>query len=102
MVNLSKIDTSTYKALGFKSKTIGQTIIKEVFQTKVKQFKTVAALVAHLQPKISDMIKLGFDVNDKKLSKQLRKIKSLSKSIDKLDKPSDTRKRILKQTEYTR
>ena len=89
MVNLSKIDTSTYKALGFKSKTIGQTIIKEVFQTKVKQFKTVAALVAHLQPKISDMIKLGFDVNDKKLSKQLRKIKSLSKSIDKLDKNID-------------
>ena len=89
MVSLRKIDSSTYKSLGFKSKTIGQTIIKEVLKTKVDQFQTVAALVQHLQPKISNLINIGLDVNDKKLSKQLRKLKSLSKKIDKLDKKID-------------
>jgi len=89
MVNLRKIDSSTYKALGFKSKTIGQTMIKEVFKTKVDKFETVAALVQHLQPKISELLRLGFDVNDKKLNKQLRKLKSLSKKVDKLDKKID-------------
>ena len=85
MVNLSKIDAGTYKSLGFKSKTIAQNMIKEVLQTKVKQFKSVAALVQHLRPKISDLIKMGFDVNDKKVNAQLKSIKKLSKNIAKLD-----------------
>jgi len=79
MVNLSKIDAGTYKSLGFKSKTIAQNMIKEVFQTKVKQFKSVAALVQHLRPKISDLIKIGFDVNDKKVNAQLKYKKIIKK-----------------------
>ena len=30
MVNLSRIDKNVYKSLGFKNKSIGQTMIKEV------------------------------------------------------------------------
>ena len=41
-------------------------MIKEVLQTKVTNFKTVPALVQHLRPKISSLINMGFDVNDKK------------------------------------
>jgi len=89
MVNLSKIDAGTYKSLGFKSKTIAKNMIQEVLQTKVKQFKSVAALVQHLRPKISDLIKIGFDVNDKKVNAQLKSIKKLSKNIAKLDKKID-------------
>ena len=83
MVNLSKINASTYKSLGFKSKTIAQTMIKEVLQTKVKQFQTVDALILHLKPKISNLVNLGFDINDKKLNKQLKSIKKISKKVDK-------------------
>jgi len=89
MVNLSRIDKNVYKSLGFKNKSIGQTMIKEVLQTKVTNFKTIPALVQHIKPKISNLINLGFDINDKKLNKQLKKIKKLSKNIDKLDKNID-------------
>ena len=41
MVNLSRIDKNVYKSLGFKNKSIGQTMIKEVLQTKVTNYKTV-------------------------------------------------------------
>ena len=85
MVNLSRIDKNVYKSLGFKNKSIGQTMIKEVLQTKVTNFKTIPALVQHIKPKISNLVNLGFDINDKKLNKQLKKIKKLSKNIDKLD-----------------
>ena len=47
MVNLSRIDKNVYKSLGFKNKSIGQTMIKEVLQTKVTNFKTIPALVQH-------------------------------------------------------
>ena len=89
MVNLSRIDKNIYKSLGFKNKSIGQTMIKEVLQTKVTNFKTIPALVQHLKPKISNLINMGFDVNDKKMYKQLKKIKKLSKNIDKLDEKID-------------
>jgi hypothetical protein len=44
MVNLSRIDKNVYKSLGFKNKSIGQTMIKEVLQTKVTNFKTIPAV----------------------------------------------------------
>ena len=44
MVNLSRIDKNVYKSLGFKNKSIGQTMIKEVLQTKVTNYKTIPAL----------------------------------------------------------
>jgi hypothetical protein len=83
MVNLSRIDKDVYKSLGFKNKSIGQTMIKEVLRTKVTNFKTVPALILHLKPRISNLINLGFDVNDKKLNKQLKSIKKISKKVDK-------------------
>jgi 5-methylcytosine-specific restriction enzyme A len=85
MVNLSTIDKNVYKSLGFKNKSIGQTMIKEVLQTKVTNFKTIPALVQHIKPKISNLINMGFDVNDKKMYKQLKSIKNISKKIEKLD-----------------
>jgi 5-methylcytosine-specific restriction enzyme A len=85
MVNLSTIDKNVYKSLGFKNKSIGQTMIKEVLQTKVTNFKTIPALVQHLKPRIRNLINLGFDINDKKLNKQLKSIKNISKKIEKLD-----------------
>jgi 5-methylcytosine-specific restriction enzyme A len=85
MVNLSRIDKNVYKSLGFKNKSIGQTMIKEVLQTKVTNFKTIPALVQHIKPKISNLINMGFDVNDKKMYKQLKSIKNISKKIEKLD-----------------
>jgi 5-methylcytosine-specific restriction enzyme A len=85
MVNLSRIDKNVYKTLGFKNKSIGQTMIKEVLQTKVTNFKTIPALVQHIKPKISNLINMGFDVNDKKMYKQLKSIKNISKKIEKLD-----------------
>jgi hypothetical protein len=51
MVNLSTIDKNVYKSLGFKNKSIGQTMIKEVLQTKVTNFKTIPALVQHIKPR---------------------------------------------------
>ena len=89
MVNLSTIDKNVYKSLGFKNKSIGQTMIKEVLQTKVTNYKTVPALLQHIKPRISNLINLGFDINDKKLYKQLKNIKKLSKNIDKLDEKID-------------
>ena len=83
MVNLSTIDKNVYKSLGFKNKSIGQTMIKEVLQTKTTNFKTVPALVQHLRPKISNLMNMGFDVNDKKVYNQLKK---LSKKVNTLDK----------------
>jgi hypothetical protein len=50
MVNLSRIDKNVYKSLGFKNKSIGQTMIKKRF-TKVTNFKTIPALVQHIKPK---------------------------------------------------
>ena len=44
MVNLARIDKNVYKSLGFKNKSIGQTMIKEVLQTKVTNYKTIPAL----------------------------------------------------------
>jgi hypothetical protein len=85
MVNLSRIDKNVYKSLDFKNKSIGQTMIKEVLQTKVTNFKTIPALVQHIKPKISNLINMGFDVNDKKMYKQLKSIKNISKKIEKLD-----------------
>ena len=85
MVNLSRIDKNVYKSLGFKNKSIGQTMIKEVLQTKVTNYKTVPALLQHIKPRISNLINLGFDINDKKLNKQIKGIKKISKKIDKLD-----------------
>jgi 5-methylcytosine-specific restriction enzyme A len=83
MVNLARIDKNVYKSLGFKNKSIGQTMIKEVLQTKVTNFKTIPALLQHLKPRISNLINLGFDINDKKLNKQIKGIKNISKKIDK-------------------
>ena len=85
MVNLARIDKNVYKSLGFKNKSIGQTMIKEVLQTKVTNYKTVPALLQHIKPRISNLINLGFDINDKKLNKQLKSIKNISKKIEKLD-----------------
>jgi 5-methylcytosine-specific restriction endonuclease McrA len=83
MVNLSRIDKNVYKSLGFKNKSIGQTMIKEVLQAKVTNYKTVPALVEHLKPRIRNLVNLGFDINDKKLNKQIKGIKKISKKIDK-------------------
>jgi len=88
MVNLSRIDKNVYKSLGFKNKSIGQTMIKEVLQTKVTKYKTIPVLLQHIKPRISNLVNLGFDINDKKLYKQLKNIKKLSKNIDKLDERS--------------
>jgi hypothetical protein len=97
MVNLSRIDKNVYKSLGFKNKTIGQTMIKEVLQTKVTNFKTVPALVQHLKPRISNLINMGFDVNDKKIYKQLKSIKNISKKIEKLDINNKDAEKITKE-----
>ena len=83
MVNLSRIDKNVYKSLGFKNKSIGQTMIKEVLQTKVTNYKTVPALVEHLKPRIRNLVNLGFDINDKKLNKQIKGIKKKSKKLIK-------------------
>ena len=83
MVNLARIDKNVYKSLGFKNKSIGQTMIKEVLQTKVTNFKTIPALLQHLKPRISNLVNLGFDINDNKLNKQIKGIKKISKKIDK-------------------
>ena len=83
MVNLSTIDKNVYKSLGFKNKSIGQTMIKEVLQTKVTNYKTVPALLQHIRPRISNLVNLGLDINDKKMYKQLKSIKKISKKIDK-------------------
>ncbi len=83
MVNLSRIDKNVYKSLGFKNKSIGQTMIKEVLQTKVTNYKTVPALLQHIKPRISNLVNLGLDINDKKMYKQLKSIKKISKKIDK-------------------
>ena len=99
MVNLSRIDKNVYKSLGFKNKTIGQTMIKEVLQTKVTNFKTVPALVQHLKPKISNLINMGFDVNDKKIYKQLKSIKNISKKIEKLDIDNKDAEKIINKLE---
>ena len=99
MVNLSRIDKNVYKSLGFKNKTIGQTMIKEVLQTKVTNFKTVPALVQHLKPKISNLINMGFDVNDKKIYKQLKSIKNISKKIEKLDINNKDAEKIINKLE---
>ena len=83
MVNLSRIDKNVYKSLGFKNKSIGQTMIKEVLQTKVTNYKTVPSLLQHIKPRISNLVNLGLDINDKKMYKQLKSIKKISKKIDK-------------------
>ena len=83
MVNLSTIDKDVYKSLGFKNKSVGITLIKEVLKTKVTQYKTVPALVQHIKPKINNLITLGFDVNDKKIYKQLKSIKKIAKQLEK-------------------
>jgi 5-methylcytosine-specific restriction endonuclease McrA len=58
-------------------------MIKEVLQAKVTNYKTVPALVEHLKPRIRNLVNLGFDINDKKLNKQIKGIKKISKKIDK-------------------
>ena len=83
MVNLSRIDKNVYKSLGFKNKSIGQTMIKEVLQAKVTNYKTVPALLQHIKPRISNLVNLGLDINDKKMYKQIKGIKKISKKIDK-------------------
>jgi hypothetical protein len=83
MVNLSRIDKNVYKSLGFKNKSIGQTMIKEVLQTKVTNYKTVTALLQHIKPRISNLVNLGFNINDKKMYKQIKGIKKISKKVDK-------------------
>jgi hypothetical protein len=85
MVNLARIDKNVYKSLGFKNKSIGQTMIKEVLQTKVTNFKTIPALLQHVKPGISNLVNLRFDITDKKMYKQIKGIKKISKKIDKLD-----------------
>jgi 5-methylcytosine-specific restriction enzyme A len=99
MVNLSTIDKNVYKSLGFKNKSIGQTMIKEVLQTKVTNFKTIPALVQHIKPKISNLINMGFDVNDKKMYKQLKSIKNISKKIEKLDINNKDAEKIISKLE---
>jgi hypothetical protein len=99
MVNLSRIDKNVYKSLGFKNKSIGQTMIKEVLQTKVTNFKTIPALVQHIKPKISNLINMGFDVNDKKMYKQLKSIKNISKKIEKLDINNKDAEKIISKLE---
>ena len=83
MVNLSTIDKNVYKSLGFKNKSIGQTMIKQVLQTKVTKYKTVPSLLQHIKPKISNLVNLGFDINDKKMYKQIKGIKKISKKLIK-------------------
>jgi mevalonate pyrophosphate decarboxylase len=99
MVNLSRIDKNVYKSLGFKNKSIGQTMIKEVLQTKVTNFKTIPALVQHIKPKISNLINMGFYVNDKKMYKQLKSIKNISKKIEKLDINNKDAEKIISKLE---
>jgi 5-methylcytosine-specific restriction enzyme A len=99
MVNLSTIDKNVYKSLGFKNKSIGQTMIKEVLQTKVTNFKTIPVLVQHIKPKISNLINMGFDVNDKKMYKQLKSIKNISKKIEKLDINNKDAEKIIDKLE---
>jgi 5-methylcytosine-specific restriction enzyme A len=99
MVNLSRIDKNVYKSLGFKNKSIGQTMIKEVLQTKVTNFKTIPSLVQHLKPRIRNLVNLGFDINDKKLNKQLKSIKNISKKIEKLDINNKDAEKIISKLE---
>jgi hypothetical protein len=81
MVNLSRIDKNVYKSLGFKNKSIAQTMIKEVLQTKVTKYKTIPALLQHIKPRISNLVNLGFDINDKKMYKKIKGIKKISKNL---------------------
>ena len=99
MVNLSRIDKNVYKSLGFKNKSIGQTMIKEVLQAKVTNYKTVPALVEHLKPRIRNLVNLGFDINDKKLNTQLKSIKNISKKIEKLDINNKDAEKIISKLE---
>jgi 5-methylcytosine-specific restriction enzyme A len=99
MVNLSRIDKNVYKSLGFKNKSIGQTMIKEVLQTKVTNFKTIPSLVQHLKPRIRNLVNLGFDINDKKLNKQLKSIKNISKKIETLDINNKDAEKIISKLE---
>ena len=81
MVNLSRIDKNVYKSLGFKNKSIAQTMIKEVLQTKVTKYKTIPVLLQHIKPRISNLVNLGFDINDKKMYKKIKGIKKISKNL---------------------
>jgi single-stranded DNA-specific DHH superfamily exonuclease len=74
-------------------------MIKEVLQTKVTNFKTIPALVQHIKPKISNLINMGFDVNDKKMYKQLKSIKNISKKIEKLDINNKDAEKIISKLE---
>ena len=64
MVNLARIDKNVYKSLGFKNKSIGQTMIKEVLQTKVTKYKTIHKQLEHAKKNIKQRFK-----KKKKLSK---------------------------------
>ena len=90
MVNLARIDKNVYKSLGFKNKSIGQgfknksigqTMIKEVLQTEVTNYKTIPALLQHIKPRISNLVNLGLDINDKKMYKKIKGIKKISKNL---------------------
>ena len=81
MVNLSRIDKNVCKSLGFKNKSMAQTVIKEVLQTKVTKYKTIPALLQHIKPRISNLVNLGFDINDKKMYKKIKGIKKISKNL---------------------
>jgi hypothetical protein len=74
-------------------------MIKEVLQTKVTNFKTIPALVQHIKPKISNLINMGFDVNDKKMYKQLKSIKNISRKIEKLDINNKDDEKIISKLE---
>jgi 5-methylcytosine-specific restriction enzyme A len=74
-------------------------MIKEVLQTKVTNFKTIPALVQHIKPRISNLINMGFDVNDKKMYKQLKSIKNISKKIEKLDINKKDAEKIISKLE---
>jgi hypothetical protein len=81
MVNLNLISKDKFKEMGFKNKSVVIVFIKTTLQTKVTKFKTVEQLAHHVKPKISNMTKLGIDINVKQNStihKTFKKLKQLN------------------------
>ena len=67
MVVLSKLTTDFFKSLGFKNRTKGINFTKYVLQATANKYKTEEDFKRYLEPKISNLSSLGFDIHDKKV-----------------------------------
>ena len=67
MVNLKKMNLSSFQSLGFNKKSSAISFIKNTLQINTKSFKTEQEFNKYLKPKISKLTSLGIDINDKKI-----------------------------------